>query len=208
MNTVLTYWAEIEPLLNPENYQKIYDTLPLWRREKADRIRFSRDRALSVGAWRLYTLALEQAEAAEEAPFNLSHSGDYVLVSIAPEKEQVGCDIEVMKDAKDSLAKRFFRQQEYEWMMAQEEKDRKEAFYRLWVLKESFMRATRYGMKLGLDSFELEIPEEGEPALCVQPDFVKGRYFFREYTVPRKDARIAVCSTSSMFVQPKKIELI
>ena len=41
------------------------------------------------------------------------------------------------------------------------EEEKKIAFYRYWVLKESFMKATRYGMKLGLDTFEILCDEKG-----------------------------------------------
>lgn len=208
MRSVLTYWAEIEPLLEPDHYRKVYDGMPAWRREKADRIRFLKDRALSVGAWRLYMLALQEAGAEEGLPYNLSHSGGYVMVSIAPEGEQVGCDVEMIKEGREPLARRFFCRGEYDWMAGQTEAGRREAFYRLWVLKESFMKATRYGMKLGLDSFEFDMAKTEGPFLKRQPEFVKGRYFFQEFTAPAGDAAMAVCSTCDQFSRPVKIELI
>lgn len=208
MKKVLTCWAETAPLLEQDYFRQVYESVPKWRREKADRIRFMEDRALSIGAWRLYMLAAERYDIGEELPYNLSHSGDCVLVSIAPAGEKVGCDVETVKALREPLAKRFFGREEYAWLMDRPKEERTEAFYRLWVLKESFLKATRRGMSLGLDTFAFEMPEASEPTLLRQPESLKDRYYFREYSVPAKNARMAVCSTCQVFCEPQKMELI
>lgn len=208
MDKVCTFWADVTPLLEEKIYQKIYSTVPDFRKEKADLIRFQEDRALSIGAWRLYSLARESIGAGEEIPFNLSHSGRYAMVSIAPEGEKAGCDVEKLQIFRSAVAKRFFCPGEYDWIMGHREDGRAEAFYRLWVLKESFLKATRYGMKLGLDTFEFDMAGKAGARLMRQPDFIKEQYYFKEFSLPEKDAKAAVCSTCSQIETFRELKLV
>ena len=72
------------------------------------------------------------------------------------------------------------------------EEERAEEFYRYWVLKESFMKATRLGMKLGLDQFEIAFSKEGNPYLIKQPEEFPQKYYFKEYEVADIPCKIAV----------------
>lgn len=197
IDQVYTFLADISHLSEEASYRRVYEQVPDFRRKKADRLRRREDKARSVGAWRLYMLASKRHLFSPETPFNLSHSGKYVLCSVAPCKEAVGCDVEGIKGFRESVARRFFCPQETDWLMKLPEEERAEGFIRLWVLKESFMKATRRGMSLGLDTFEIHLSEGEAPALIRQPEDIKGRYYFYEY--PIGNARIAVCSTCPEF---------
>ncbi|MFR3125041.1 MAG: 4'-phosphopantetheinyl transferase family protein [Coprococcus phoceensis] len=75
----------------------------------------------------------------------------------------LGCDIEGVKQVRLDVARRFFVRPNFKESVEQNtEVERAEGFYRYWVLKESFMKATRLGMKLGLDQFEIAIFERGK----------------------------------------------
>ena len=67
-------------------------------------------------------------------------------------------------------------------------------FFRYWVLKESFLKATRQGMAMALDSFSFAVKEGAHPVLesCCAP-YQKEEYFFREFDL--ESYRAAVCST-------------
>ena len=54
MEKVKTFLADISDLLNEKNYQKIYEKVPAFRQEKADRLKHREDQAQSVGAWYLW----------------------------------------------------------------------------------------------------------------------------------------------------------
>ena len=62
--------------------------------------------------------------------------------------------------------------------------ERADIFYRYWVLKESFLKATRFGMKLSLDSFEIRLGNP--PVLIRKPDLFRQDYYYREYEHPNK----------------------
>jgi phosphopantetheinyl transferase len=80
--------------------------------------------------------------------FNISHSGDYVILATA--ESEVGVDIEKMDAFSDKVAARCFTPLECEWM--KQEGDNK-AFYRLWAAKESVMKASGLGFSLPPNSF-------------------------------------------------------
>jgi 4'-phosphopantetheinyl transferase len=100
---------------------------------------------------------LEDAGAALR--FNLSHSADLALVAVAREAE-VGIDVEHVRPRDDlaGLARRTFAEAEREAIDADGDRDR--AFYRHWVAKEAYVKATGHGVR-SLRSFEvlLEAPE-------------------------------------------------
>ena len=195
---IQTWIADVASLLNKEIYQKYYELVPVWRQEKADKIRLEEDKALSIGAWTLYEKMKETYNLKDDAPFNLSHSGNYVLCSVEDGSEpgvMVGCDLEQIKEERTKLARRYFC--ENECKVVEEDP---ESFYRFWVLKESFVKATRLGLKLGLDTFEIDITEEG-PVLKRKPDYIEGEFYFKEYELEGVPYRIAVCANRDEFAE-------
>lgn len=193
---VRVWIADITPLLEESVYQEYYRKLPAWRKEKADRYRRARGRAESAGVWSLWSRVKERYALAEETAFNLSHSGKYVLCAFSDRTGvKVGCDIEEIKELREPVARRFFCRSEYEHIMEQEEAGRVQMFYRYWVLKESFMKATRKGMALDMRTFEIGWNEEQEPMLVQKPEEYPEKYIYREYAKTGVNARIAVCTT-------------
>ena len=198
---VHTWIADISALKEEEIYKKYYEIVPDFRKKKADQLRFPQDRAQSVGAWMLLEKMREKYGTEPDQVFNLSHSGNYVLCSISTEKEaKVGCDIETIKETRMRVAKRFFLPSETAYIERQpSEKAEAEAFYRLWVLKESFMKAVRRGMGLDTRSFEIGFDEKDMPVLLKKPDLYSEEFYYREYLVSGVKVRIAVCSTDGVF---------
>lgn len=208
---IRTWIADITPLLVSDVYAKYYDLVPRLRQEKADHMKDLRKKAQSVGAWVLYEKMCEQYKISSDNIYNLSHSGNYVLCSVddaGKENLKLGCDIEETKKLHLKLVKRYFLQNEEKYIVEQPTiEEQKVAFYRYWVLKESFMKATRRGMGLGLDTFEIQIPQMGEPYLVGMPKDVEGTYYFKEYVLDIP-YRICVCATERMFAEEiQKVEL-
>lgn len=202
--------ANVTPLLEEECYRAFYEKLPKFRKEKADAITAAHmeKRAQSVGAWSLWTQMKEKYGLPDEAVFNLSHSGSYVMCAAQMDKNcdchargnnsadvvRVGCDIEKIGSYRETLAERFFCKNEYETILAcKAEEERKKLFYRYWVLKESFIKATREGMKIELDSFEIQLGNP--PILIKQPERYPQQYYYREYEIRDVSYKMAVCST-------------
>ena len=206
-----TYYSDIYSLEEPSVYSALYRQMPAYRREKADRFLFPKDRRLCIGVWTLLRKAMEDlgedpdkisvGEGKNGKPFlegswmrfNLSHSEERVACSVSD--SEVGCDVETIRYAGLDMAERFFHGSEYDAIAAlQGTEEMPRMFCRYWTLKESFMKATGMGMSLPLDSFRIDL---GDPIRVEQ--HVDGReYHFKEYD-PGDGYRCAVCSTNPEF---------
>lgn len=194
---VRVWIADITALLIEETYQTYYDKVPAWRKEKADKYRNLDDRARSIGAWILWQSMQKELKISADAVYNLSHSGKYVLCACSDQEAvQVGCDVEMKGTLHMAVAKRYFGTREYEQLASvADETERTDWFYRFWVLKESFMKATREGMKLDMKTYEFSWDQFGKPYLSKQPHEYQDHYICKEYLSEQGDARIAVITT-------------
>lgn len=83
--------------------------------------------------------------------FNLSHSGEWVLCGVGD--NPLGVDVEKIKDIDINIAKRFYTNNEYNYILQQPDGKREYAFYELWTLKESYIKAVGKGHNIALNSF-------------------------------------------------------
>ncbi len=204
---IRTWAADIRPLLDETCYRTYYERVPKFRQEKADALKLAQGRAQSIGVWALYEEMKKEYGIQKDAAYNLSHSGEYVLCSVHEENNPsvlVGCDIEEVGTCNLKIARRFFCQSEYEKIAAETEEERRnELFFRYWVLKESFIKATREGMAMELDSFEILLGKSGEaPRLLKQPARYPEPFYYMESATNDQKYRIAVCSTEAS-IDPK-----
>lgn len=89
-----------------------------------------------------------------ELCFNLSHSGKWVVCALS--NKPVGIDVEEVKDDCISIAKRFFTLKENERINAcKSANEKKQEFFQLWTLKESYMKEIGLGFHKSLNSFEM-----------------------------------------------------
>lgn len=93
--------------------------------------------------------------------FNVSHSSEWVVIICA--NEAVGVDVESSDREADCLAiaERFYHRQEAEWLKELPPEQQSEWFWRLWVAKEAYVKATGRGIALGLDRIAFAKSEDG-----------------------------------------------
>lgn len=131
--------------------------------------------------------------------FNISHSKDMVICAISG-KSSVGCDIEFISQVKDGIIQRFFTQNERQYLNLFENGIKQKEFFRLWTIKESYIKMTGYGMNMPLNSFDVVIDEfvkiYRNQKLCLCN--------IKEYDVP--GYCLSVCANESEFTE--KIESI
>lgn len=156
-------------------YQQIKPQLPLDLASKVEGFRFAADKQRSLMgdlivrwfyAQELNTnpFALEFETNEHEKPFlkshpkaqfNISHSGDYVVVAFSD--CPVGIDIEKNKGNRLAVARRFFTREELDDLFAlPNEQKQIDYFYQLWTLKESYMKAIGKGISMSLSSFSFK----------------------------------------------------
>lgn len=87
--------------------------------------------------------------------FNISHSGNWVVCAISD--FPVGIDVEVIKPIDLDIAKRFFSEDEYSALLNQTEEDKPKYFFKLWTLKESYIKAVGKGLSIPLNSFTVSV---------------------------------------------------
>ena len=105
--------------------------------------------------------------------FNGSHSGDYLVCALS--NRPIGVDIQekLLQTPCLKLAKRFFTKKEYDSLLDLDEKGQREAFFRLWTQKESYMKYCGSGFSLPMNTFEIQEENgawhvfiKGERAAC------------------------------------------
>lgn len=84
--------------------------------------------------------------------FNLSHSGDFVILAISD--TPVGCDIERLHKA--ILSRHVFHPNELSLLLSLPEGNaRNQAFLRLWTAKEAFLKAIGTGIDANATAYDL-----------------------------------------------------
>ena len=141
-----------------------------YRRDKIDKLSLQKSKYLSLGVELLIRKACEDFGIdylSEEIVlneygkpsfknsnyyFNTSHSGKYALCVISD--VEVGCDIEEIKDYKPRVAERIFTAKENYYIELSS--DKADMFYRLWTLKESYLKCIGKGFIEPIHLVELD----------------------------------------------------
>lgn len=165
------YLKNVSALPDPAFDRAALRGIPDWRIEYILKYRNAGDRKLSLGAWQLLAETLKKRGFSadnvkvgengklfcEGAHFNISHSGEMVLCAMAD--APVGCDIERVTGAHFEIMKRVFSTREREYILEpQDAEDKNRRFFRLWTMKESYLKMTGEGLSLPPRSIEI-IPE-------------------------------------------------
>ena len=156
--------------LDDAAFNRLLLSVKKYRRDKIEKLGLEKSKKLSLGVELLIRKACEDFGidyVSEEIVigeygkpsfknskyfFNTSHSGKYALCVISD--IEVGCDIEEIKDYKERVAERFFTEKENNYLKITNDKEG--LFYRLWSLKESYMKCIGKGFGMSLQDFELD----------------------------------------------------
>lgn len=89
--------------------------------------------------------------------FNLSHSGEFVVLAFSP-ASPVGIDIETvrMKLRLETLVRRFFHPDEYSEFLRLDETSQKDFVFRRWTVREAFLKGIGSGLTISPDSFYVQ----------------------------------------------------
>ncbi len=130
--------------------------------------------------------------------FNLSHSGIWVVCAV--DNQPVGIDVQIIKPIDIEIAKRFFSEEEYLDILGKPDPEREDYFYRLWTLKESYIKAIGKGLSYSLKNVRFKITYDGT-INSIGAD----QYYFKEYGL-EENYKLSVCASNKKF--PKKINLV
>jgi 4'-phosphopantetheinyl transferase len=110
--------------------------------------------------------------------FNLSGSGDFSLIGIA--HANVGIDVERITDRASlmDIAAAHFRAEERAYLESRTQRERLRTFYRIWTIKEAFLKATGTGLSVPLDRVAVGL--DTSPVRVSEPDGPTGRTRYSE----------------------------
>ena len=102
--------------------------------------------------------------------FNSSHSQGLALYAVTRHRK-IGVDIEQIRPLPDieSIAERFFSEQENAAFKAVSAEQKLAAFFNCWTRKEAYIKATGDGLSFPLDRFSVSLTP-GEPAQLLNVD--------------------------------------
>ena len=176
----MVYVANIQSFSDKSFFEKAYASVSEYRRRKVDKMKAEEDKMRSLGAGlllqkALYDFGIDEKTAVFETNqngkpyilqgaqdaglkaihFNLSHSGDYAMCVIGD--NPAGCDVERVRKIDLKIADRFFAPSEIELIKTQPTSEAQiNTFFRLWTLKESYIKAEGQGLSMGLNTFSVQ----------------------------------------------------
>lgn len=207
--SVICRYCDVSALSDADLFLRGMKALP-WqtRRESIMRLRFDKDRRLSLGAGLLAAYALRQAGAEcfdlwqtenhkpflaahPEIHFNLSHSGKLAVCAVSD--QPVGVDVEELRQSPAGVAQHCFQPRELAWMNAS--RDRDLAFFRLWTRKESFLKLSGIGLGRSMNSFSV-LPGENMEDGAVFTEWEKEEHLICVCAAGQQTAALRKCPVS------------
>ncbi|MGE5530334.1 MAG: 4'-phosphopantetheinyl transferase family protein [Patescibacteria group bacterium] len=134
--------------------------------------------------------------------FNISHAGDWVVCAL--DHDPVGIDVENIKPFNPGIAERFFSPEEYLELVRQKDDAMIEYFYRIWTLKESYVKMIGKGLNTSLSSFTIRISGD---AIMLRHDREDGHpptYFHQEKLMT---SFLAISARNKLFSALKFVRL-
>jgi 4'-phosphopantetheinyl transferase len=173
---VAVWWLATDAA-GPADIRRWFETLDQDERARAERFHFKEDRRDFIAAHALLRTALtshfglpakdwlfladangkpsvEPRAGRPEVAFNLSHARGLVAVAVASHGA-IGVDVEKIDAGKAdfAVAEAYFAPSEVEMLRRTAPADRPMCFFRLWTLKEAYIKAIGAGLAAPLDSF-------------------------------------------------------
>lgn len=205
-----TYILDTAIFENPKVFSAAKSVMPEYRRKKIEEYRFPRDQYLSLGAGillfcglRRYGIRPEEQEihygrngkpyieGRDAVHFNLSHSLQRAVCSFS--SREVGTDIEAVAAVSPVLIRRICTAAEQVYLSSVGEERRQEEFFRIWTIKESYMKMRGAGFAIAMDSLEVSLGD----TVTVRESGSRRQAFAKEY--PEAGYRLTVCSEENHF---------
>lgn len=210
MDNNCLYFININSVSN-NNYDKFYSLVDEERRNRVDKYLNDNDKKLSLCSGMLLKYALDKLDVKDyeliyneygkpylvgnRYYFNISHSKDYAICVVSD--DEIGCDIEYIRDFNMKIPQRYFSNEEYEDILIDSSRS-KDKFYRYWTLKESFIKNVGLGLSLSLNSFRIILNNNIE----IKQNINDNDYYFEEVNIDN-NYKCSICKRNN-----KKIELI
>ncbi|MGQ4665500.1 4'-phosphopantetheinyl transferase family protein [Metabacillus halosaccharovorans] len=135
-----------------------------------------------------------------QVQFNLSHSGHWVVAAF--DELPVGIDIEEIVPIDLAITDYCFTRLEKTQLDVQPGEKTLEHFYKVWTLKESYIKAVGRGLSIPPQSFSIVYVDD---RIRLQTSTDKENWCFHQYEIDDRYA-LSVCARHSMF--PEQLHMI
>lgn len=176
--SVYLYVLNIKNIVSVNEVRYFIHIISEDRRERINRLLFVKNKIQSLFAeiilryalWEQYKLSdlelkFEQLEYGKpslanykEIHFNLSHSRDWVLCGVGD--IPIGIDVKKIKYRKILLNNRVYTKEETDFIFTYPIEDRPNIFYKIWALKERYVKNIGKELSISLDSFLFQFHED------------------------------------------------
>lgn len=138
--------------------------------------------------------------------FNLSHSGGWIVCALS-DQGRVGVDVEQMEAGNRGIATGCFTPEEWAAVARRDPEQQGALFYRLWTLKEAYLKAIGTGLTLPLTEvgFSPDGVMEGRIELMDGHGTVVPDWGFEVYQLDRSHV-VAICANRQRL--PEYIEVL
>jgi len=123
--------------------------------------------------------------------FNISHSGNLIAIAVS-ESGKVGIDVEKMRKIDTRVARSYFSKQDLSYI-ASDKKNQKENFYKIWTLKESYIKAVGKGFSLPVKDSYSTFDKGGSINIGFGKKPTKNNWRFKTFDM-RPGYKLAVCA--------------
>lgn len=141
--------------------------------------------------------------------FNISHSGNWIVCGIS--NQPIGIDVECINNNVSDIAQRFFTNAENNYIKTQIPTEQAKAFFKIWTLKESYIKCVGKGLTIPLNSFSIIITED--EVLLYKNNKVDYSYSFISKKISNfsylglciKNSDMAVCNVKINYITIQQI---
>ncbi len=130
---------------------------------------------------------------------NLSHSGERALLAVS-RHGPIGVDIEVGRTGRPfaRLSRRFFAPSEHEWIQGLAAADVASGFYRLWTLKEAYLKAIGTGLTLSSRTFQVDAESDPPRLIETSPNQLTAEHWTMRVLPTEAGYHAALCTPVSL----------
>lgn len=114
--------------------------------------------------------------------FNISHSGDWVVVAYG--KKEVGVDIEKIRFKEMPIIDCILKKEEKEYIYSATDEECKKRFVQIWGIKESYIKYLGTGLSTRMNTFSVNIPTKSfvdDSRVLTNSIYIKSILFEKEY---------------------------
>lgn len=199
------YWADVSPLCDDVIFEACKQRLPQQRLQKLNKLKYRKDKNLSVASWLVLSEALEgfphyngdeniiirqngKAVFADNpyVHFNISHSGDVAMCAVSD--SPVGVDVQLVCDFKEAICRRYFCPGEADCVLKEPDPCKRQSkFFDIWTLKEAYAKMTGGGLG-EFRKFSINI----SCGIHIKSNEIMGVITFRQFDIPGYKAAVCI----------------